>query len=175
MKNKLTSLEYISQNRYRETSGMYYEDFIPGDIIEHNPGRTISETDNTWITLLSMNQHPLHFDAVYANETEFGSVLVNSVVTFAIVNGMTVRSLSAKATANLGWDNVKLMNPLFVGDTLYAESEILTIRPSKSRPSQGIIKVKTTGYKQNKMVVLTYERYFLVPRKKCNKYHDKIS
>ena len=162
---KLSSLQHINGNRYRESSGMYFDDFKVGDIIEHRPGRTITETDNTWMTLLSMNKHPLHFDKVYAAGTEFRQILVNSVVTFSIINGMTVDILSAKAIANLGWDNVKLPNPVFVGDTLYAESEILSVRSSKSRPAQGVIKIKTTGVKHDGLIVLTCERHFLVPKK----------
>ena len=125
--------EEIEPGRYRESYGRYYEDFNVGDIYEHRPGRTITETDNTWFTLLTMNTHPLHFDAHYAKKTEFGRPLVNSALTLSIVAGMSVSDLSQKAIANLGWENIKLPAPVFAGDTLYAESEVLAKRESKSR------------------------------------------
>ena len=120
--------EEIEPGRYRESYGRYYEDFHVGDIYEHRPGRTITETDNTWFTLLTMNTHPLHFDAHYAKKTEFGRPLVNSALTLSIVAGMSVSDLSQKAIANLGWENIKLTAPVFAGDTLYAESEVLAKR-----------------------------------------------
>ena len=156
-------LSKISDNCYEEDFGMYLEQFEPGMIIKHNPGRTITESDNTWGTLLSMNQHPIHFDAELAKDSEFGQRLVNSVVTFAIINGMTVSTISAKAIANLGWDKVRLPNPVFIGDTLYAKSEVLGVRQSKSRPGQGIVTILTTGTNQRGEVVLTCERSALIP------------
>lgn len=161
----MQALEQIGPNEYVESSGMFLEEFEVGAVVHHRPGRTISEVDNTWLTLLSMNQHPLHFDVEYARRTEFGRVLVNSVVTFAIVNGMTVRSMSAKTIANLGWDEVRLPNPVFVGDTLYAKSTILNVRESRSRPGQGIVTIETVGHKPDGVVVLVCRRSFLVPRR----------
>jgi itaconyl-CoA hydratase len=155
----------ISDKRFREQYGLFYEEFKIGDIYEHWPGRTITETDNIWLSLLAMNQHPIHIDVEYAKNTEFGKLLVSSLVTFSIVNGMTVNTLSANAIANLGWDKVRLPHPVFVGDTLYAQSEVLAKRFSKTRLDQGIITAATTGYNQNKEIVLTYERTFLVPKK----------
>jgi acyl dehydratase len=155
----------IGPNRYRESFGRYLEDFTAGDTYEHRPGRTISEADNTWFTLLTMNTHPLHFDAVYAAKTEFGRPLVNSCLTLAIVAGMSVSDLSQKATANLGWDKVRLTAPVFAGDTIYAESEVLEVRESKSRATEGIVTVRTTGRKADGTVFMTYERAFLVPRR----------
>ena len=102
-----------------EASRMFYEDFEVGDIYEHWPGRTITETDNIWFTNLTMNTHPLHFDLNYAAQSEFGKPLVNSTFTIALVAGMTVSSTSQKAIANLGWEEIKLPAPVFVGDTLY--------------------------------------------------------
>ena len=125
--------EEIEPGRYRESYGRYYEDFHVGDIYEHRPGRTITETDNTWFTLLTMNTHPLHFDAHYAKKTEFGRPLVNSALTLSIVAGMSVSDLSQKAIANLGWENIKLTAPVFAGDTLYAESEVLEIGRASCR------------------------------------------
>jgi itaconyl-CoA hydratase len=155
----------VGPNRYRESFGRHLEDFKVGDIYEHRPGRTISETDNTWFTLLTMNTHPLHFDAVYCAQTEFGRPLVNSCLTLAIVAGMSVSDLSQKAIANLGWDKVRLTAPVFAGDTIYAESEVLEVRESKSRPTQGIVSVRTTGRKADGTVIMTYERAILVPKR----------
>ncbi len=155
----------VAPNRYRESYGRYFEDFTVGDVFEHRPGRTISETDNTWFTLLTMNTHPLHFDAAYAGKSEFGRPLVNSALTLAMVAGMSVSDLSQKAVANLGWDKIRLTAPVFAGDTIYAESEVLAVRQSKSRPTQGIVTVKTTGRKADGTVFMTYERAFLVPKR----------
>jgi acyl dehydratase len=155
----------VGANRYRESFGRYLEDFAVGDVYEHRPGRTISEADNTWFTLLTMNTHPLHFDAAYAAKTEFGRPLVNSCLTLSIVAGMSVSDLSQKAVANLGWDKVRLSAPVFAGDTIYAESEVLDVRESKSRANQGIVTVRTTGRKADGTVFMTYERSFLVPRR----------
>ena len=108
----------VGPNRYRESYGRYYEEFKVGDVYEHRPGRTITESDNTWFTLLTMNQHPVHFDAEYASHSEFGKPLVNSCLTLSIVAGMTVSDVSQKNIANLGWTDIKLPNPVFIGDTL---------------------------------------------------------
>ena len=155
----------VGPQRYRESVGRHFEDFTVGDVYEHRPGRTISEADNTWFTLLTMNTHPLHFDAAYAAKTEFGKPLVNSCLTLSIVAGMSVSDLSQKAIANLGWDKVRLTAPVFAGDTLYAESEVLAKRESKSRATQGIVTVRTTGRKADGTVFMTYERSFLVPKR----------
>jgi acyl dehydratase len=155
----------VGPNRYRESFGRHLEDFRVGDVYEHRPGRTIGEADNTWFTLLTMNTHPVHFDAAYSARTEFGRPLVNSCLTLAIVTGMSVSDLSQKAVANLGWDKVRLAAPVFVGDTIYAESEVLAVRESKSRPTQGIVTVRTTGRKADGTVFMTYERSFLVPKR----------
>ena len=155
----------IGPNRYRESFGRHLEDFRVGDVYEHRPGRTIGEADNTWFTLLTMNTHPAHFDAAYSARTEFGRPLVNSCLTLAIVTGMSVSDLSQKAVANLGWDRIRLAAPVFVGDTIYAESEVLEVRESGSRPTQGIVTVRTTGKKADGTVFMTYERSFLVPKR----------
>jgi acyl dehydratase len=151
--------------RTRESFGRYYEEFEVGDVYEHRPGRTISEADNTWFTLLTMNNHPLHFDAVYAAKSEFGKPLVNSCLTLSIVVGMSVSDVSYKAIGNLGWNDIKLPAPVFAGDTLYAESEVLTKRESQSRPTQGIVTVRTRGLNQDDQVVISYERTILVPKR----------
>jgi itaconyl-CoA hydratase len=149
--------------RYRESYGRYLEDFKVGDVYEHRPGRTITETDNTWFTLLTMNQHPLHFDKAYAEASEFGRVLVNSCLTLSLVTGMSVSDISQKTVANLGWNDVKLTGPVFVGDTIYAESEVLSIRESRSRPHQGIVTVRSRGLNQDGREVISFERSMLIP------------
>ncbi len=155
----------VGPNRYRESYGRYLEDFKVGDVYEHRPGRTITENDNTWFTLLTMNQHPLHFDREYAKHSEFGQPLVNSCLTLAVVAGMSVSDVSQKTIANLGWDKVKMPAPVFNGDTLYAESEVLAVRESKSRPTQGIVTIKTTGFKQGGVEVISFERNMLIPKR----------
>src|SRR5688500_9685407 len=155
----------VGPNRYRESFGRYLEEFEVGDVYEHRPGRTISEADNTWFTLLTMNNHPLHFDAVYAAKSEFGKPLVNSCLTLSIVVGMSVSDVSYKAIGNLGWNDIKLSSPVFAGDTLYAESEVLAKRESHSRPTQGIVTVRTRGLNQDDTVVISYERTILVPKR----------
>ncbi|MFH8363047.1 MaoC family dehydratase [Streptomyces anulatus] len=163
------TLRHVKDNEYVEEHGGDYEDFEPGMVIQHWPGRTLSEADNTWLTLLTMNQHPLHFDQHYGAGAEYGKVLVNSGITLCLVGGMTVQALSARAVANLGWDKVRLKSPVFVGDTLYATSRILDKRLSRSRPGQGIITVETTGTKATGETVIVFERSFMV---RCRELPD---
>jgi acyl dehydratase len=155
----------IGPRRWRESFGRYFEEFEVGDVYEHRPGRTISETDNTWFTLLTMNNHPLHFDAAYAAKSEFKRPLVNSCLTLSIVVGMSVSDVSYKAIGNLGWNDIKLTAPVFAGDTLYAESEVIAKRESQSRPTQGIVTVRTRGMNQDGKVVISYERTVLLPKR----------
>ena len=164
----------LGNNRYRETFGRYFEDFEIGHIYEHRPGRTITQSDNTWFTLLTMNTHPLHFDEEYGKATEFGKTLVNSTFTVAVMVGMSVSDVSQKAIANLGWTDIVLPHPLFVGDTLYAESEVLEKRLSESRENCGIVTVKTTGINQDGVVVASYKRSALIPTK-GNAVDDKTN
>jgi itaconyl-CoA hydratase len=145
--------------------GRSYEDFAVGDVYRHWPGRTISEADNTWFTLLTMNTHPLHFDAQYASRTEYGRIVVNSCLTLSIVAGMSVRDLSQNAICNLGWTDIRMPAPVYIGDTLYAESEVIAKRESASRPHAGIVTARTTARKGDGTVVMTYERAFLVPKR----------
>jgi itaconyl-CoA hydratase len=142
--------------------GRFYEDFEVGDIYEHPLGRTILAADNTWFTLLTMNTNPLHFDHNYASKTDFGKPLVNSCLTLAIVTGQSVTDLSQNAAANLAWDEIRLPNPVFEGDTIYSRSEILEKRESKSRLHVGIVRVKTTGVNQDGTVVIEFNRTFMV-------------
>src|ERR1700712_4314145 len=155
------NVKQVGEHRYRETFGRYYEDFVVGDTYEHRPGRTITETENTWFTLLTMNTHPLHFDAEYAKASEFGRCIIASPFTLALIVGMSVSDVSQKAIANLGWTDIKLTHPVFAGDTLYAESEVLDKRESKSRPDAGIVSVRSTGKNQDGAVVCTFDRTML--------------
>lgn len=142
--------------------GRFFEDFEVGDVYTHPLGRTITQTDNSWFTLLTQNTAPIHFDQHYAAQTEFGRPLVNSTLTLALVTGQSVTDVSQNVFANLGWDEVKLPRPLFEGDTLYSQSEVLEKRASKSRPNIGIVTVKTTGYNQDGKAVITFRRSLMV-------------
>jgi itaconyl-CoA hydratase len=162
METQISAYNEIPPRVYRETSGLYYEDFVVGDTFEHRPGRTITDTDNIWMTLLTMNTQPVHFDANYAAATEWKKLLVDSTLTIAMLTGMSVRTVSAKVVANLGWDKVRATAPVFAGDTLYATSTVVSKRLSKSRPAQGIVTVQTTGTNQDGVVVMTFERTMLI-------------
>ena len=161
----MQSHDQIGPQRYRESFGRYYDDFTVGDVYEHRPGRTISETDNTWFTLLTMNTHPLHFDRAYAAKSEFKQPLVNSCLTLSIVVGMSVSDISQKAIGNLGWDNIKLTAPVFIGDTIYAESEVIGKRESASRPGQGLVTVRTIGKKHDGTQFMSFERTALIAKR----------
>ncbi len=162
--SELFGIKKVGPNRYREDPGRYFEDFNIGDIYEHWPGRTITETDNIWFTNLTMNTHPVHFDTNYASKTEFKRYLVNSAFTLSLVTGMCVSGTSQKAIANLGWEEIKLPAPVFVGDTLYSETEVLDKRESKSRPDEGIVTVKTIGKNQDGVEVASFIRSALIPK-----------
>ena len=142
-------------------SGRCFEDFETGLLIRHPLGRTITATDNTWFTLLTVNTNPIHFDANYAAQTEFGKPLVNSAFTLALITGLTVADVSQYAV-NLGWDEIRMPAPVFEGDTLYAQTEVLSRRESKSRPNMWLVEIKTTGFKADGTVVLTFRRSILV-------------
>jgi len=142
--------------------GRYFEDFVVGDVYRHPLGRTISETDNTWFTLLTMNTNQMHFNEHYARNSTFGRLLVNSGLSVAMVLGISVTDLSQTAIANLGWDEIRLLHPLFVGDTLYAESIVTDLRESASRPYAGIVTARTRGLNQDGDVILEYRRSVMV-------------
>jgi itaconyl-CoA hydratase len=161
----LPAYKAVGERRYRETSGLYWEDFEPGDVFEHRPGRTVLDVDNTYFTLLTLNIQQVHFDAAYAAKTEWKKMLVDSTFTLALLTGMSVRTVSAKVVANLGWDKVKASHPVFAGDTLYAESTVLHKRESKSQPTQGIVTVLTRGINQDGAEVMSFERTMLVHRR----------
>lgn len=142
--------------------GRFYEDFNLGDVYIHPVGRTVTEVDNTWFTQLTCNTHQVHFNAHYAARTEFGRCLVNSAFTLSLVAGMSVADVSENGVANLGWEYIKLPAPVFAGDTLYAETVILSKRESRSRPNAGIVRFKTRGYNQDGVTVIEFVRTILV-------------
>ncbi|KGS63540.1 maoC like domain protein [Burkholderia pseudomallei MSHR7527] len=162
MSTTISAYRQIGDKRFREISGLYFEDFEPGNVYEHRPGRTITDVDNIWMTLLTMNTQQMHFDAEYAAKTEWKKLLVDSTFTLALLTGMSVRTVSAKVVANLGWDKVRASAPVFAGDTLYAESTVLSRRGSKSRPTQGIVTVETKGVNQHGVIVMSFERTMLI-------------
>jgi itaconyl-CoA hydratase len=147
--------------------GRFYEDFVVGDIYQHPLGRTVIAADNIWFTLLTQNTAPIHFDHHYAAQTEFGRPLVDSTFTLALVTGQSVTDISQNVLANLGWDEVRLPHPVFEGDTIYSQSEVLAKRESQSRPNVGIVTVKTTGYNQEGQVVITFKRTVMVYKRGC--------
>lgn len=151
--------------------GRYFEDFEVGDVYQHPLGRSITEADNIWFTLLTCNTNMLHFNNHYANKSTFGQALVNSGFTLALVMGQSVSDVSQQAVANLGLDEVRFTHPVFVGDTVYAESIVLGLRPSASRPYAGIVSVRTRGLNQNGDECLSYRRSVLVYRR--GQSHDQ--
>jgi itaconyl-CoA hydratase len=144
--------------------GRFFEDFDVGDIYRCRIGRTITEADNIQFTLLTNNTNQIHFNTHYASRTEFKRPLVNSAMTLSVVAGLGVADVSENGFA-LGWDYIKLPHPVFPGDTLYSESEVMSARESKSRPEQGIVKVRTRGVNQDGVVVIEYERSVMVWKK----------
>ena len=145
--------------------GRFFEDFEVGDVYEHPLGRTVTQTDNAWFTLLTQNTAPVHFDHQYASQTEFGRPLVNSAFTIALVTGQSVSDVSQNVMANLGWDEVRLPHPLFEGDTVYSTSAVIATRESRSRPNVGIVTVRTTGFNQDGVAVITFSRTVMVYRR----------
>jgi itaconyl-CoA hydratase len=150
---------------YEGYRGRFFEDFVPGDTYEHSLGRTITETDNSWFTLLTQNTARLHFDRHYAANTHFGRPLVNSTLTLALVTGQSVMDVSFNVKANLGWESVVLPHPVYEGDTVYSRSEVLEARPSRSHPDAGIVTVVTFGRNQEGVTVITFRRTILVYRR----------
>lgn len=148
--------------------GRHYEDFEIGDVYRFPLGRTITEADNIWFTLLTMNTNQLHFNNAYAEKTEFGKPLVNSGFTVALVLGMSVTDVSQNAMANLGWDKIRLDHPVFVGDTLHVESLVLGKRESRSRPNVGIVEVKTRGLNQDGKECVSFKRSIMVYKRSAS-------
>ena len=158
--------DYLSRMAIKEGwTGRVYEDFEVGDIYPHPLGRTVLPVDNSWFTLLTQNTNPIHFDRAYAAQTEFGQPLVDSTFTLALVTGQSVIDLSINVMANLGWDEVRLPNPLFEGETVYSRSEVLDKRESKSRPAAGIVSVKTVGLNQDAVKVCEFNRTMLIMKR----------
>ena len=145
--------------------GRFYEDFDIGDVYDHPLGRTVTNTDNIWFTLLTQNTAPIHFDSHYASQTEFKKPLVDSTFTVALVTGQSVTDISQNVFANLGWDEITLPNPVFEGDTIYSSSKVLDKRESKSRKNVGVVVVKTIGYNQDSLKVIEFKRTILVYKK----------
>ena len=145
--------------------GNYFEDFNPGQAFKHWPGRTVTEFDNTWFTLMTMNTNPIHFDAAYAAKSQHGRCLVNGLLVIATVTGMSVKDISENAIAALEYESIRHTAPTFAGDTLYAETTVLEVTPSSSKPDRGVIYVETHGLNQNGDQVLTLRRRVLVPRR----------
>jgi acyl dehydratase len=145
--------------------GNYYENFNIGETINHWPGKTITESDNNIFSLLTMNHHPVHLDAFYASKTQHGQILVVGTFVFSLVVGLTVRDISGKAIANLEYETIKHLNPVFLGDTLYAKTTVLDKWPSKSKNDRGIVYVETIGYNQDNKPVISFKRKVLIPKK----------
>lgn len=145
--------------------GRYFEEFEVGQVFNHWPGRTITEADDTWFSLLTMNQHPLHIDAHYAMQTQHGQRLVVGTLVFSLVVGMSVADISGRAIANLEYEEIKHLGPVFHGDTVYAESRVLNKVESKSKPDRGVVTVETFGVNQKKEKVLSLRRRVLVPKR----------
>jgi itaconyl-CoA hydratase len=143
-------------------TGRFYEDFEVGDVYPHALGRTVIAADNSWFTLLTQNTNPIHFDRAYAAKTEFKQPLVDSTFTLALVTGQSVSDISQNAMADLGWDEVRLPNPVFEGDTIYSRSEVLEKRESASRSNIGIVRFKTTGFNELGIVVIEFKRTIMV-------------
>lgn len=156
----------------RQWRGRFYEDFEIGDVYRSRFGKTVTRTDNQWFTLLTLNTNQVHFNEVYAERTRFGQPLVNSTFTLALVTGMSVPDTSENATANLSWTDISMPNPVFEGDTLWAESEVLDKRESGSRPQVGIVSVRTRGVNQRREVVIEFRRTFMVYRRDAEEAAD---
>jgi itaconyl-CoA hydratase len=156
----------LSERRWKIESNMrLYEDFHVGEVYRSAIGRTVTETDNLLFTMLTMNTNELHFNEEAAARTEWGRILVNSAFTLALVLGLSVADTSQAGAVNLGWQSVRLPSPVFVGDTLHAETEVLAVRESASRPAYGIVTVRTRGTNQRAETVIEFERSFMIPRR----------
>lgn len=154
--------------------GRFYEDMEVGDVYKHPLGRTVMPVDNSWMTLLTQNTAPIHFDVHYASKTEFGQPLVDSTFTLALVTGQSVTDISMNVMANLGWDRVRLPNPVFEGDTIYSQSEVLSKRESSSRETVGIVVVRTIGFNQKGVIVITFERTIMVYKRAHSPGHASV-
>ena len=145
--------------------GRFFEDLEVGDVYQSRLGRTITDTDNQWFTQLTLNTNQVHFNNEYAKGTRFGQPLVNSCFTLSLIAGLSVPDTSENATANLGWTDISLPNPVYIGDTLWAETEVTDTRESKSRPTVGIVSVRCRGVNQRREVVIEFKRTFMIYRR----------
>ncbi|MCK8647118.1 MaoC family dehydratase [Mycobacterium colombiense] len=145
-----------------------------GDVYRHPLGRTVLDVDNSWLSLITQNSAPLHFDRHYSANTDWGRPLVDSTFTLALVTGQSVTDVSMHVKANLGWDRVRLPNPVFEGDTIYSQSEVLSIRESSSHQDAGIVTVRTVGFNEQGIVVITFERTLLVYRRDQGPRFDSV-
>ena len=141
--------------------GRFLEDFEIGDIYRSSVGRTLLDADNTWMTLLTNNDNQIHFNVEYAKNTQFQRPLMNSLVTLAVVTGLTVPDISRNGIT-LGWDKVRLPHPVYAGDTLWAETEVVSVRESNSDPRRGIIHIKCKGIQQEGEIVIEFERDVMI-------------
>jgi acyl dehydratase len=141
-----------------------YEHFTVGDIYRSEVGRTVTETDNLMFTMLSLNTNELHFNEEAAKESEWGRILVNSTFTLSLVLGLSVADTSQAAAVNLGWTEIRLPHPVFIGDTIWSETEVTSVRESGSRPTHGIVGVRTRGINQRREVVCEFARSFLIAK-----------
>jgi itaconyl-CoA hydratase len=155
----------MGEQAQKDWRGRSFEDFDVGDVFRSRFGRTITEADNVWFTCLTMNTNQIHFNDEYASTTRFGQPLVNSTFTLALVTGLTVMDTSENGGVNLEWTDIRLPKPVFVGDTIWAESEITGLRESKSNPSVGIVSMRCRGVNQRAEVVCEYRRSFMLPRR----------
>jgi itaconyl-CoA hydratase len=158
----------------KEWRGRFLEDFAPGDVFRSRLGRTLTETDNIWFTALTMNTNQIHFNAEFAKRTQFGRPLVVSTLTLAVVVGLSVADTSENAAANLGWTEISLPKPVYAGDTLWAESEVLEVRESRSNPTVGIVSIRTRGINQRREVVLEFRRSFMVYKRDAPEVVDRF-
>jgi acyl dehydratase len=164
MLDLVKSFKKVKENLYQTVSGLYFEDFSVGNVIQHRPGRTITDADNIWLSLIGMNQHPLHIDKQYASKTEFSQILVSSAITLCMLNGMS-SNIIACGSKELEWRNVKFVSPVFVGDTIYAESEVISVEESIEMPSYGIVKIALKGYKADETLIMQSEKVYAIPKK----------
>lgn len=148
--------------------GNYLEDFKKGDIIYHSLSKTIFESDNNIFSLLTMNHHPLHTNIDFAGKQQHGKILVVGTLVFSIVVGITVPDISGKAIANLNYENIEHLAPVFINDTIYARTEILEVKESKTKKDRGIIYVETTAFNQNNVDVLKFRRKVLIKKRGVN-------
>lgn len=153
-------------------TGRFFEDFRVGDVYQHPLGRTVTETDNTWFALMTMNTNQMHFNSRYAAKSEFAKPLVVSTLTVAIAVGQSVTDITQNAFANLGWDEIRMSHPVFAGDTLYSESLVLDKRESASRPHAGIVTVKTRTLNQDGDEVCSFKRTFYVYKRGAEQLVD---